>query len=121
MAVVVSSYFGMIMFLHKGRIVKVDQLSYYTSNPNSTCSVPFVGKSTTLYEQVGVGILKDSSFMRTFAFPPPNLPHNDAQINMITSSTFESGDPWKVPSELELVLYGSEMPHSPFEFHYEAI
>ena len=37
--------------------------------------------------------------MGTFAFPPPNFPSNFAQVNMITSSTFESFDPWKVPLE----------------------
>lgn len=40
---------------------------------------------------------------------------------MITSSTFESADSWKVPSEIEIVLYGNEMPHSPFELDYEEI
>lgn len=44
MAALVQSYFWMIMFLHKGIIMKVDQLSYYTSDPNSTSSIPFFGK-----------------------------------------------------------------------------
>ena len=87
------------MFLHKGRIVKVDQLSYYTRDPNSTGSIPFVGKSTTPYEEVGVFLLRDSSLMGNFMFPPPVLLHNEAKMNMITSSTFEMGYPWKVSSE----------------------
>lgn len=109
------------MFLHKGRIVKVDQLSYYTSDPNSTSNIPFVGKSTTPYEEVGVYLLKDSYLMRNFAFLPPILLHNETQINMITSSTFEMGYPWKVPSKSKMILYDDEMPHSPFELAYEAI
>lgn len=40
---------------------------------------------------------------------------------MITSSTFEMGDPWKVPSESQIILYGNEMPRNPFELAYEAI
>lgn len=121
MVVVVSSYFRTIIFLHKERIVKVDQLSYYTSDPYSIGNVPFVAKSTTPYEEAGVFHLKYSSLMGTFTFPPSNFPHNDAQINMITSSTFESRDSWKVPSELEMILYGNEMPRIPFELSYEAI
>lgn len=78
MVVVVSSYLRIIMFLHKGRIVKMDQSSYYTSDTNSSNSIPFVGKLATPYEEVGVGLLKDSSLMGTFTFPPPNFPYNDA-------------------------------------------
>lgn len=89
------------MFPHKGKIIKVDQLFYYTLDTNSTGSIPFVGKLTALYEEVGVGLLKYSSLMVTFTFPPPNPPHNVAQINMITSSTSESSGPWKVPLESE--------------------
>jgi len=58
--------------------VKVYHLSYYTSNPNSTRSIPIVGKGTTPYEEVGVGILKESSLMATFSFPPPIFLHNEA-------------------------------------------
>lgn len=108
----------MITLPHKGNIVKLDQLSYYTSYPNSSDSVPFVGKSTTLYKDVGVGLLKYSSPIGTFFFLPPNFPHNVSQINMITSSTSESSEPWKVPLELELTLCDSEIPLSPFKLAY---
>lgn len=112
------------MFLHKGILVKVDQFSFYTSNPNYTDNIPFVGKSTTPYEEVGVCFLKDSSSMGNFTFPPPVLLHNEAQIthiNMITSSTFEMGDPWKVPSESEMILYHDEISCSPFKLAYVVI
>lgn len=115
MVVMVSSFFRMFMFPHKGKIMKVDELSYYTSDPNSSGSIPFFGKSITTYEDVGVGLLKDSSLMQTFTFPLLNLLHNVVEVNMITSSTFESSDPWKVPSKSELALYGCQMPLSPFE------
>ena len=58
MSAVVSSYFRMIMFPHKGKIVKVDQLSYYTSDPNSTGSIPFVGKSILLMKILVLVYLK---------------------------------------------------------------
>lgn len=47
------------MILHKGTIVKVDQLSYYTSYPNSIRSVRFVRKPIAPYEEVCVGLLKE--------------------------------------------------------------
>jgi len=102
----------MIQFLHKGKIVKVDQLSYYTSYPNSTGNIPFVRKTNTLYEDTSVGLLKDSSLMGTFALPPLNFPSNLAEVNMITSSTMEYYDPWIMPLEAELVSYGNDMPLS---------
>lgn len=80
----VSSLFRMIQFPHKGKIVKVDQLSYCTSDPNSMDSMPFVGKMNTLYEDVGVGLLKDSLLMGTFSLPPPDFPSNLVKVNMIT-------------------------------------
>ena len=39
MNVIVSSVFRLIMFPHKGNIVKIDQLSYYSSDTTSTYSI----------------------------------------------------------------------------------
>lgn len=94
---------------------------YYTSDPNFAGKISFVGKLTTLCEDFGVSILKESSLMGAFTFPPPNFPHNVAEVNMITSSTFESSVPWKVPFESELTLYDSELPLSAFELAYQAV
>ena len=38
MTAIISSVFRLIMFPHKGRIMKIDQLSYYSSDPASTYS-----------------------------------------------------------------------------------
>lgn len=83
----------MILFPYQGRIVKVEQLYYYTFDPNSIVSVPLVGKPITPYEDIGVGLLKDSSLMGNFSFLQPNFPSNVSQVNMISSSTMESSDP----------------------------
>ena len=93
MTAVVSSVFRLIMFPHKGNIVKTDQLSYYLSDPASTDSIQHVGKSTIPYEDVGVGLLKDSALMGTFSMPPPNVPRTISNINMISSSTIPFDDP----------------------------
>lgn len=74
-----------------------------------------------LYEGVGVSLLKDSSLMGTFTFPPPNFPYNFSEVNMITSSNMESSDLWIMPSEYELTSYGNEMPLSPLELAYHTI
>lgn len=121
MSAVVSSLFRMIQFPHKGKFVKVDQLSYYTLDPNSTGSIPFVEKMNTLYEDISVGLFKDSSLMGTFVMPPPNFPSNFSKVNMITSSTMESSNLWIVPLEFELSSYGNEMPFSPHELAYQAV
>ena len=73
------------------------------------------------YEDVGVGLLKDSTLMETFAIPPPNMPRTIANINMITSSTMPFDDPSIVPSESKLDYYGNEMPLIPYELAYVAM
>ena len=45
MTAIVSSIFQVIMFPHKGNILKIDQLSYYSSDPASTDSIQHVGKT----------------------------------------------------------------------------
>jgi len=46
-------------------------------------SIPFFWKKNTPYEYIGVGLLKGSSLMGTFAMPPPNFPSNIPEVNMI--------------------------------------
>ena len=113
MTAIVSFVFQIIMFPHQGKIVKVDQLSYYLSDPTSTDSIQHVGKTTIPYEDVGVGLIKYSALMGKFSMPPPNVPHNISNINMITSSTIPFSDPWKVPSKSKLDSFNGRMPLSP--------
>jgi len=74
-----------------------------------------------IYEDIGVGLLKDLSLMGTFMMPPLNFPSNFSKINMITSSTMESSDPWIVPLESKLSSYGNAMDLSPIELAYQAV
>ena len=94
-----SSLFWVIMFPHKGKIVKIDQLSYFSSDPTSTDSIQHAKKSVIPYEYVGVGLMKDSTLMGTFAIPPPNIPRTISNINMISSSKIPFDDTWIVPLE----------------------
>ena len=87
MTIFVSSAFQLIIFPHKGNIVKIDKLSYYSFDLTSTDNIQHVGKSTIPYEDVGVGLIKDFSLMGTLFMPPPNVLRTISNINMISSST----------------------------------
>lgn len=106
---------------HKGNIVKIYYFSYYTSDPASTNNVPYLRKSVIHYEDVGVGLLKDSTLMGNFTISPPNMPHTIDNINMITSSTITFDDPLIVTLEYELDYYDNEMPLSPYELEYVTV
>ena len=121
MTAVVSSIFHLIMFPHKGKIVKIDQLSYYSSDPASTDSIQHIGKLTSHYKDVRVGLLKDLDLLGTFSLPTPNVQLPIANINMITSSTMSFDDPWIVPPESDFDSFNGPMPLSPFELAYQNV
>lgn len=123
MAIIVSTYFRMITFPHKGRIVATDQITFLASDSNVTRSVPLVGEALHSYHHVGVGSLKDSSLMGTFLLPSPSILSSSplvAYINMISSSTIVT-DPWIVSDETNIKSFGDRMLLSPIEKYYEAI
>jgi hypothetical protein len=106
-------------------VITVDQLAFFNANTH-TGNVPFIAKTPAGYENVGVGILKDSSLMGTFPIPPPpDIPRMSvASINMISTIPHElpvSADPWIVPDPEDHVRFGNVMPLSPIEFDYQAI
>ncbi|MCY6488143.1 hypothetical protein, partial [Actinobacillus pleuropneumoniae] len=74
-------------FPYNGKIVTIDQLTYFSSDPASFESIQHVGKTTIPYKDVGVGLIKDSSLLGTFTFPHPNVSPSTATIHMISSNT----------------------------------
>jgi hypothetical protein len=118
MSTIVSTLFHVIRFPHQGKFVTVDQLTFFSSD-SSTSNVPFIEKTPLDYENIGVGILKDSLLMGNFPIPPPNVPPPlFASINMILTIVGEipeSYDPWIVTSLAEYPHYGDQMPLSPVE------
>jgi hypothetical protein len=124
MRAVVSTLFHVMHFPHQGKVVTIDQLAFFHSDAH-TDNVPFIAKTSPGYENVGVGLLKDSSLMGTFPIPPPNVPHPFvASINMISISVHETSasyDPWMVPNCDDHLRYGDKMPLSPVESTYQAI
>jgi hypothetical protein len=108
MTVVASSVFRCVQFPYQGKIVTIDQLDYCTPDARTpaTNNIPFLGDTKITYESVGVGILKDSSLMGTFPTPLPPTSQHISMINMISTmayQSYESSDPWVVPSPLELM------------------
>lgn len=71
MIAIVSTYFRMISFPHKGTITVINQLSFFASASQVTGSVPFVHLPQLEIQNIGVGLLKDSTLMGTFALPSP--------------------------------------------------
>jgi hypothetical protein len=125
MRVVVSTLFHVVRFPHQGKLVTVDQLAFFNVDTH-TGNVSFIANTPPGYENVGVGILKDSSLMGTFPIPPPpDIPRPSvASINMISTMPRElpvSTDPWIVPDPGDHVCFGDVMPLSPVESAYQAI
>lgn len=90
MSDIISTYFHMIIFPHKGKILATDQLTFFAFHSHVTGTIPLLGETLHSYQHVGVGLLNDSSFMGTFSLPPPVLPEispSITYINMISSST----------------------------------
>jgi hypothetical protein len=73
MSALVSTFFHVLCFPHQGKIVTVGQLAFFNYD-SRIGSVPFIEKTPSSYEDVGVGLLKDSSMMGTFPLPPPDIP-----------------------------------------------
>jgi hypothetical protein len=99
MFVAVSTLFRVLRFPHQEKIVMVDQLAYFTSDSRID-SVPFIEKTPSSYENVGVGILKDSSLMGTFPLPPPDISPFVTKIDIILThvkQSLESLDPLEIP------------------------
>jgi hypothetical protein len=124
MHAIVSILFCVLRFPHQGKVVIVDQLAFFNYDSH-TSNVPFISKTPPGYENVGVGLLKDSTLMGTFPIPPPNIPPPFfTSINMISTYVREtpvSHDPWIVPGPGDYLCYGKQMPSSPIESSYQAI
>ena len=73
MTAIVSTYFRMISFPHKGFITVINQLSFFASSSQVTGSVSLVHAPQLALQNIGVGLLMDSTLMGTFALPPPAM------------------------------------------------
>lgn len=109
---VVSSLFCVLRFPHQGKIVTVDQLSFFSSG-SSNSNIPYVGNNEIPYESMGTGLFKASTLVGTFTLPPPNV-HS---VNMISNST----NPWIIHTKDQIDSFGDAMPLCPLEINYQDI
>ena len=114
MTAVASSVFRTVQFPHLGQIVTIDQMSFYhpETSTTDTNTVPVIDHSKPHYEDIGVGLLKDSSIIGVF----PEVPSPHAIVNMIASSSF--GPSTSMSNE---EITGDRMPLSAHEKWYESI
>jgi hypothetical protein len=124
MHAVVSTFFCVICFPHHEKFVTVNQIAFFNSD-SRTSNVPFIAKTPPGYENVGVGLLRDSSLRGMFPITPSDIcTPFVTSINMISTivgEILESYDPWIVPSSDNCLCYGDIIPLSPLELAYQAI
>ena len=82
MEAVPSSYFRCIKFPHEGKLVTIDQLSFYNASNEPGTPVRFVDNSTPTCENMGVGLY--SSLMGSFNAAAPVLSVKSFPIYAIT-------------------------------------
>lgn len=77
MKAVASSIFDTMMFPHNGKIVSLDQLTYYDPKPQTNLDnvFPTLGRSQPIPSSTGVGpdVFKDSTLLGTYHGPPPQV------------------------------------------------
>ena len=69
MLCVLSTLFHVLRFPHEGKIIIVNQLSFFTST-SSQSNIQYVDHIPMPYESIGPGIFKDPTLMGFFPLPP---------------------------------------------------
>jgi hypothetical protein len=118
MKAVASSVFRTIMFPHNGKIVTLDQLSYYEPNPSANVDniLPLIHTNQDVYPlvEMGPGIFKDPSLLGTYHGAPPLLPPN--QVCVITSNQSHIEDtrpPQETPVIPDVSAVAASLPPEP--------
>lgn len=112
MRAVASSLFHVIHFPHQGKIITLDQLSFFASS-SSDGNVPFLEHTSIQRESVGTGLFKYPTLMGVSSLPPSNI----APINMI----YVCFDPWALPPVNQIESWDDVMLLSPTELNYVEI
>jgi len=115
MAAMVSTYFHMITFPHKGGITVIDQLGFFASSSKATGSILLVHGPPISLQNIGVGLFKYPSLMGTFSLPSPSQMAEVEKVetcNMISST---SSDSLKIPNNSKDDIHNEIMLRSPIE------
>ena len=135
MEAVPSSYFRCIKFPHEGKLVTIDQLSFYKAPNESGTFVPFVDASTLACANIGVGLY--SSMMGSFNMAAPVLSVKSFPVYAITNVARDQdflersfkiaylSDPWTLPQSVISVTEerttGTTSPLSAVEVAYTTV
>ena len=98
MCVIPSSIFRVVLFLHEGKLVIVDQLSYTQNGHFDTIEsiVLLIDHSKSTNEILGVGMY--TSLMGTFYIPSPTNYLGSTSVGKSISIVVDRTDPWILPS-----------------------
>ena len=113
--VIISTYFRKITFPHKGVITIINQLSFFAFISQLTGSILLVYTPQLALQNIGVGLLKDSSLMGTFALLLPATSEKIANIEtcyMISSTPFGLR---KITGDFEVFTLDEYLPPNPIE------
>ena len=108
MLCVLSTLFRLLKFPHEGKIITVDQLSFFTLSSEN--NVPYMDQIPNPLDGIEPGLFKDPVLMGIFPIPPLNT----IQFNMLS----QSDDPWIIPSPKQVDSFGDSMPLSPIKINY---
>jgi hypothetical protein len=118
MKAVASSVFRTIMFPHNGKIVTIDQVSYYEPNPSANVDniLPLIHTNQDVYPlvEMGPGIFKDPSLLGTYHGAPPLLPPN--QVCVVTSNKTHTEDthpPQEAAASPDVSTVAAPLPSEP--------
>ena len=112
MIAIVSTYFRMIAFPHKGAITVINQLSFFASSSQVTGSIMLVHASQLALQNTGVVLFKDSSLMGTFSLLPPAMLAEIAKIETCHMISSTSSDLRKITNDSEVDMMGEFLPPS---------
>ena len=115
MTAIVSTYFRMIAFPHKGTITVINQLSFFSFASQVTRSVMYIHLPQLEIQNIGVGILKDSTLMGTFALPPPMMSVEIARIKTYYMISSTPSSLRKSTGDSEIVTLDDFFSPSPIE------
>ena len=120
MTAIISTVFCIIQFPLDGKVIIVDQFSFYTPDysPLPSGSVPLVRGGTDSYVSLGTNLLKASYLMGYFPLQPLKVSES---FNMLSSFPHEQTNPWILSAPSNIDTYGEQILLSPAELVCEAI
>ena len=115
MTAIVSTYFQMIASPNKGIITAINQITFFASMSQVYGSVLLVHTPQLAPQNIGVGLLKESSLIGTFSLPPPATTTKIARIETSCMISSTSSELRKITNESQVDMLGEFILPSPIE------